>query len=352
MQSYQVNASDEERFAFDLEFKVAELNATQYATVLMTCLPGFLVGYRAAKRDAERVTKKESERLDACAKLEEMLDYPNAWDTAAYPNVESASIKALHAANAAADEFAKTLQNANKEAHYTMDQMRDYAEGVFTTRAYLVIDSIGSLASDYTRKSEKLHEDGRNLLGGVYEDVSVNLTKLAENAKNLGKRPFQKRTQYWAKKCFGMHLATDHKERNQRFAEEALELVQACGMTRLEALGAVKYVYGRPVGDKLQEVGGVYNTLAVLCAAHGIDMVGEGERDLLEIDNEEATRRIREKRMTKPDFAEVDLLTEAKFLEVLNQIPGAYGYMMREDGGGLSPNGIYNLERVKNVLHS
>jgi hypothetical protein len=280
------------------------------------------------------------------------LDYPGAWDTAAYPNVESAAIEALHTTNVKAEDLVKRWENANKDVHYTMDQMRDYAEGVFTTRAYLAIDSIGSLASDYLRKSEKLHEDGRNLLGGVYEDVSVNLTKLAENAKNLGKRPFQKRTQYWAKKCFGMHLATDHKERNQRFAEEALELVQACGMTRLEALGAVKYVYGRPVGDKLQEVGGVYNTLAVLCAAHGIDMVGEGERDLLEIDNEEATRRIREKRMTKPDFAEVDLLTEAKFLEVLNQIPGAYGYMMREDGGGLSPNGIYNLERVKNVLHS
>jgi hypothetical protein len=33
-------------------------------------------------------------------------------------------------------------------------------------------------------------------------------------------------------------------------AAEALELVQACGMTKLEALGAVTYVYGRPVGEK------------------------------------------------------------------------------------------------------
>jgi hypothetical protein len=304
MQSYQVNASDEERFAFDLEFKVAELNATQYANVLMTCLPGFLVGYRSAKRDAERVTKKESERLDACVKLEEMLDYPNAWDTAAYPNVESAAIEALHAAKTAADEFAKTLQNANKEAHYTMDQMREYAEGVFTTRAYLVIDSIGSLASDYMRKSEKLHEDGRNLLGGVYEDVSVNLTKLVEDAKNLGKKPFQKRVLFWAKKCFGLTLATDVNERNQRFAEEALELLQACGMTKRSVLGAVKYVYNRPIGEKKQEVGGTYTTLALLCAANGIDMVAEGERDLLEIDNEETSKRIREKRMTKPDFAD------------------------------------------------
>jgi hypothetical protein len=304
MQSYQVNASDEERFAFDLEFKVAELNATQYANVLMTCLPGFLVGYRSAKRDAERVTKKESERLDACVKLEEMLDYPNAWDTAAYPNVESAAIEALHAAKTAADEFAKTLQNANKEAHYTMDQMREYAEGVFTTRAYLVIDSIGSLASDYMRKSEKLHEDGRNLLGGVYEDVSVNLTKLVEDAKNLGKKPFQKRVLFWAKKCFGLTLATDVNERNQRFAEEALELLQACGMTKRSVLGAVKYVYNRQIGEKKQEVGGTYTTLALLCAANGIDMVAEGERDLLEIDNEETSKRIREKRMTKPDFAD------------------------------------------------
>jgi hypothetical protein len=67
---------------------------------------------------------------------------------------------------------------------------------------------------------------------------------------------------------------------------------------------AADYVYGRPVGDKRQEVGGVYNTFAVLCEAHGIDMVGEGERDLLEIDNEESTARIRHKRRSKPDFAE------------------------------------------------
>lgn len=306
MQTYQVNASDEERFAFDVEFKATALNATQYANLMMTCLPGFLVGYRAAKREAQRLTKKESERLEASAKLAKDLDYPDAWDTAAYPNVESAAIEALHAANVEAKEFAKTLQNANKEAHYTMEQMRDYAAGVFTTRMYSVVHDLETKISECILTAANLDADRRaysSAGASAYRLIEAELRTIADNAKALGAKPFQKRALYWAKKCFGLTLATDVIERNQRFAEEALELLQSCGMTKRAVLGAVDYVYNRPVGEKRQEVGGTYTTLALLCAANGIDMVAEGEKDLLEIDNDETSARIREKRRTKPDFA-------------------------------------------------
>jgi hypothetical protein len=336
MTTYQVIATEEECAAFDAAFEVKGFTDEQYQRVLTLLLPAFLVGYRKGREDS----KPNKEQAQAKERLAIMLGYPNMWDTAAYPNLEMAAIEAL------------ATKEADKKSFYTMDQMRNYAAGVLTTRTYVVVEALETEIAELEDRSRRAHSDGNPNSGGIYYTISNELKGIVERVKKLGSHPFQKRAMYWAKRCFGLTLATDIRERNQRFIEEALELVQACGLTRREALGAVNYVYGRPVGDKRQEVGGVYTTLAILCSAHNIDMVGEGERDLREIDNAETTGRIRLKREGKPDFSEVDLLSEEKFLEVLNQIPGSYGYMMREDGGGLSPNGIYNLERVKKVLYS
>lgn len=83
--------------------------------------------------------------------------------------------------------------------------------------------------------------------------------------------------------CFGGMIAGDREERNHRFLEEALELVQACGCPAEDAHQLVDYVYGRPVGEPTQEVGGVMVTLAALCLANGIDMAASGETELARI---------------------------------------------------------------------
>ncbi|MGT2505726.1 hypothetical protein [Cupriavidus basilensis] len=80
---------------------------------------------------------------------------------------------------------------------------------------------------------------------------------------------FQQRVQPWMLECFGAEIAADARERNHRFIEEALELVQACGATASEAHQLVDYVYGRPVGDRHQEVGGVMVTLAAAMPSAG-----------------------------------------------------------------------------------
>ncbi|RQS15519.1 hypothetical protein DIE07_03565 [Burkholderia sp. Bp9002] len=53
--------------------------------------------------------------------------------------------------------------------------------------------------------------------------------------------------QPWMLECFGAAIATDRMERNHRFLEEALELVQACGCTakveRIRARHAAKPKY-------------------------------------------------------------------------------------------------------------
>lgn len=91
---------------------------------------------------------------------------------------------------------------------------------------------------------------------------------------------FQADVHSWLTQCLGHEVAADKRERNHRFLEEALELVQSLGCTRDEVLQLVDYVFGdpvakvpaRPVGDPPQEVGGVMVTLAALCNANNMDM--------------------------------------------------------------------------------
>jgi hypothetical protein len=79
---------------------------------------------------------------------------------------------------------------------------------------------------------------------------------------------------------FSMEVCRNTTERNHRYLEESLELVQAMGCTQAEAHMLVDYVYGRPVGDPEQEVGGAMVTLAALCAAADISMTELGNREL------------------------------------------------------------------------
>lgn len=109
---------------------------------------------------------------------------------------------------------------------------------------------------------------------------------------------FQRRVRPWMLACFGAEIAADVQERNHRFLEEALELVQACGATASEAHQLVDYVYGRPAGEKVQEVGGVMVTLAALCLAQGIDMHAAGETELGRIWTK--VEQIRAKQAAKP----------------------------------------------------
>lgn len=96
-------------------------------------------------------------------------------------------------------------------------------------------------------------------------------------------KSFQTGVSQWVVDCFGVDVAMDAEERNHRFLEEAIELVQARGCTASEAHQLVDYVFNRPVGEPAQEVGGVMVTLAALCNAAGIDIVGAADDELRRI---------------------------------------------------------------------
>jgi hypothetical protein len=109
---------------------------------------------------------------------------------------------------------------------------------------------------------------------------------------------FQARVEPWMAACFGPRISADTTERNHRFIEEALELVQAGGMSKADVLQLVDYTYGRPIGELHQEVGGVMVTLAALCLAQGLDMHDAAEVELARIWTK--VEAIRAKQLTKP----------------------------------------------------
>lgn len=101
-----------------------------------------------------------------------------------------------------------------------------------------------------------------------------------ENEPWLNIGPFQTRAWTWAMSCFNERAVLDPMERNHRFLEESLELVQAAGCTQSEAHQLVDYVYGRPRGIIEQEVGGVVLTIALLCEIYGVSMVRSADAEL------------------------------------------------------------------------
>lgn len=110
---------------------------------------------------------------------------------------------------------------------------------------------------------------------------------------------FQAGVSAWMSECFATTVCTDITERGDRLLEEVLELLQSHGYDRARVPTLVGYVFGRPVGESAQEVGGVMVTLAAYCRAAGLDMHAEGARELARITEPEVMAKIRRKQAAK-----------------------------------------------------
>lgn len=149
---------------------------------------------------------------------------------------------------------------------------------------------------------------------------------------------FQQRVLPWLHACFGAAIASDKNERNHRFLEESLELVQACGCTHSEAHQLVDYVFGRPVGETQQEVGGVMVTLAALCLAKQVDMHACGETELARIWTK--VEAIRAKQAAKPKHSplpvaqQVAAPTDTALLDFVEAQGDGSPWVARQSGTG------------------
>ena len=111
---------------------------------------------------------------------------------------------------------------------------------------------------------------------------------------------FQTEAFAWATACFGEQAALDQTERRHRFLEEALELFQSAGGTTQEVAELANYVFARPVGDPVQELGGTSVTLALLAQSLGFDSEETAWLELVRC--RVNINRIRAKQAFKPEI--------------------------------------------------
>ncbi|MBH1529892.1 hypothetical protein I5T99_12595 [Stenotrophomonas maltophilia] len=110
---------------------------------------------------------------------------------------------------------------------------------------------------------------------------------------------FQADVADWMGQCFLPSLYSNMTERGDRLLEEVLELLQAHGYDSARVPTLVNYVFGRPVGEPAQEVGGVMVTLAAYCSVAGLSMQADGQAELDRINQPDVMARIRAKQEAK-----------------------------------------------------
>lgn len=115
----------------------------------------------------------------------------------------------------------------------------------------------------------------------------------------------QERVGRWVVSTFGEAIASNGKERALRVAEEALELAQALGVTRVQLHRLVDYVFGRPVGLPSQEIAGCMVTLAAVAGAVGADLERVVWHEMVRIETPEVVARCR----ARQDEKRAELLT-------------------------------------------
>lgn len=83
----------------------------------------------------------------------------------------------------------------------------------------------------------------------------------------------------WANATFGEATASNTGERIRRFAEEAIELVQAAGLDKQALHDIIDHVYAKPAGNVAQEIGQVGVSLLGLSEYLGIQADDEEQKE-------------------------------------------------------------------------
>lgn len=190
--------------------------------------------------------------------------------------------------------YADLFETPSQDATPPSEDVTACREGTVSSGRYTV--SYGDHGLVAVTEADEGGEDHPSQVG---DEVVVELAREVDRLHRLLARPdFQRRVAPWMQATFGEVISNDRSERNHRFLEEALELVQACGCTRHEAYMLVDYVFDRPSGEIGQEIGGVCVTLAALCLAQRRDMHVEGDRELRRIWGK--VEALRDKQASRP----------------------------------------------------
>lgn len=99
-------------------------------------------------------------------------------------------------------------------------------------------------------------------------DERVNFVLSINNSNN------QQEILKWAVDTFGT-IAIDKEERVKRFAEEAIELCQVCGLSTHDLSKIIRHVYSKEPGYVIIEIGQVGMCLSMLAEVNEINVTDE-----------------------------------------------------------------------------
>lgn len=103
----------------------------------------------------------------------------------------------------------------------------------------------------------------------------------------------------WLDEVFPNAGGRDPEERIIRTAEEVLELAQTENVTREQMHALVDQVFDKPVGDRMQELGGSLVTLCSYMAVRGLDGVKAFNDEFTRCRDPETIERIKAKHAQK-----------------------------------------------------
>lgn len=108
-------------------------------------------------------------------------------------------------------------------------------------------------------------------------DLDADIIKAHPSLSNRQQR--QAEILQWANTTFGESAASNTGERTRRFAEEAIEAIQAVGLDKKSLHDIIDHVYGKPAGDIAQEIGQVGLSLLGLAEHLGIHAEEEERKE-------------------------------------------------------------------------
>jgi hypothetical protein len=238
---------------------------------------------RAAGREMFTLLRAQADRLDGCERLHATL-----WNI-----VEAAILNR---------EDRRTIDLAVSTILPLVAAEVAKAERAMLERAAEVAESL-SWAEDV---EWWLHATKKEVGARSCHEVAAAIRALSTSALPLSDRQvatsFQTRSWTEIVECLGEARANDSDERVQRFFEEAIELVQAAGMTPSTAHQMVDWKFSGGVGLVSKEIGNVMVALAGVASVHGVDMMVAGEDDLLSIAGRH--NEIRTRHEAKPRFVD------------------------------------------------
>lgn len=131
------------------------------------------------------------------------------------------------------------------------------------------------------------------------EQLQRRMSEMASERQALG--GLQEWVAGWLKLTLGVESLDNLRERAFRFIEEAMELAQACGVTRDEAQKLHSAVYEQRSGQFRKELGDAHLTLLALADTLRIDLLDCTKQRLEQLSDLKEIERVRAHHLDKRD---------------------------------------------------